>query len=324
MTLLLEKAEAPPEELPVVPPAPPSRRARRAKPARTPRPPLPPRPPAPAWADVLSSALVVLGVLCLWTMLQFLALGGLQQARAQNVLHAELREQLAGETAPLGGAIEPGVPVALLEIPTLGLRQVVVEGTSATDLRSGPGHLRSTVLPGQEGRSMVYGRVLGFGGPFRSIATLREGDGITVTTGQGEFVYRVDGVRRQGDPLPAPPTSGEGQLVLVTAEGSGPLAGLAPSSTVLVDATLVDDAVGAPAGRPGTVPPEEKAMNGDAAAALPPLVLGLQGVLVMVVVIVWARRRFPGPATWVLLVPPLLAAVWFSSDAALRLLPNLL
>lgn len=324
MTLLLEKVEIAPEEAPVPPPLPPARRVRPNRKPKRPRPPLPPRPPAPAWADVVTSALVVLGVLCLWLMLQLLALGGLQQARAQNVLHAQLREQLAAETAPLGGAIEPGVPVALVEIPTLGLRQVVVEGTSATDLLSGPGHLRSTVLPGQEGRSMIYGRALGFGGPFRSIATLRPGDGVTVTTGQGEFVYRVDAGRRDGDPLPAPPASGEGQLVLVTAEGSGPLAGLAPASTVFVDATLVGDAVGAPAGRPGSVPPEEKAMHGDPATALPPLVLGLQGVLLMAVALTWARRRFPGPATWVLLVPPLLAAVWFSSNAAIRLLPNLL
>ena len=58
-----------------------------------------------------------------WVLLQMLVLGGLAQARAQQVLYAELREQLAAQTAPTGGAHRRrATPVALLAIPTLGLR----------------------------------------------------------------------------------------------------------------------------------------------------------------------------------------------------------
>ena len=327
MTLVVENPYAPPtEEVPS------GRGRRRAPDSRPPtgrrpparvRAPLPPRPPMPMWATVLTPAIAMLAVLCAWFLLQVLALGGLEQARAQQVLRADLREQLAAQTAPTGGAIKPGAPVALLEVPTLGLEQVVVEGTAASDLMAGPGHLRKTVLPGQEGRSMIYGRAATYGAPFRSVPNLRAGDGITVTTAQGEFVYRVDGVRREGDPLPLPPGDGVGQLVLVTAEGTGPLAALTPHRTVYIDATLVGEAVGAPAGRPGSVPEAEKPLRGDP-SALPVLAVGLQGLLVALVGVLWALRRHPRATVWLLGSPVLVTMAWLSTDAAVQLLPNLL
>lgn len=82
-------------------------------------------------------ALVTVAVLAGWFVLQTVALGAFTQARAQNVLHSSLREQLEAQTAPMGSAaVTPGDPVALLRIPTLGLEQVVVEGTASSDLQS--------------------------------------------------------------------------------------------------------------------------------------------------------------------------------------------
>ena len=60
-----------------------------------------------------------------------------------------------------------GEPVALLSIPRLGISQVVVEGTASGDTLAGPGHLRDTVLPGQVGTSVVYGRAATYGAPVR-------------------------------------------------------------------------------------------------------------------------------------------------------------
>ena len=198
--------------------------------------------------------MLVLSLLAGWFLLQLLVLSGLAQDRSQQVLRADLREQLATQTAATGGAIAPGTPVALLSIPTLGLQQVVVEGTASGDLMLGPGHRRDTVLPGQAGVSILYGRSAGYGAPFRTVTLLQAGDGITVTTAQGERVYRVDGVRREGDPVPTPPAAGGGRLTLVTAEGVGPLAAIMPSGAVYVDATRVDDAAIGPAGRAAAVP----------------------------------------------------------------------
>ena len=299
------------------------RRRRTERPRAQPVPPLPPRRPIPDRPLVAVTAMAVLAGLAGWFLLQVLVLGGLSEARVQRDLHSDLREQLAAQTAPTGGALDAGVPVALLEIPTLGLRKVIVEGTAAGDLMAGPGHRRDTVLPGQAGVSIVYGRAAAYGAPFRLVSQLRQGDGITVTTGQGETTYRVDGVRREGDPLPAPPATGGGRLTLVTAEGDGPLAAIAPVRTVYLDATLVGDAFIGPAGRPASIPEAEKAFAADP-SVLPLLALCLQGLAVAVVLTVLVRRRLPGSAIWVLAVPVLVAFAWLTTDAAVQLLPNLL
>ncbi|WP_421742196.1 class E sortase [Cellulomonas sp.] len=269
------------------------------------------------------SALIVLAALCGWFVLQLVVLGGMQQTRAQYELYGELRQRLVAQTASLGGAIEPGAPVALLSVPTLGLQQVVVEGTASGDLLAGPGHRRDTVLPGQVGVSIVYGRASTYGAPFRAVPSLQPGDGIQLTTAQGEFVYRVDGVRRAGDPLPAPLTSGGGRLTLVTAEGDGPLAALAPSRTVYVDATLQGTAVVGAPGRPAAIPDSERAMAGDP-SVLPALALTLQGLLVAAVGAIVLRRHLPGRVLWVIAAPVLVALAWLAGGVAVQLLPNLL
>ena len=51
----------------------------------------------------------------------------------------------------------PG-PNPCLQIPTIGLTQVIVKETSSDDLASGPGHLPTTPLPGQAGNSRICGR----------------------------------------------------------------------------------------------------------------------------------------------------------------------
>lgn len=297
----------------------PPRRGRRGV---RPRPPARPRPPTPDGAATGVAAFLILAACCAWLLLQLFPLGALEQSRAQRMLYAELREQLAAQTAPTGGAIAPGEPVALLTIPTLGLQQVVVEGTSSGDLLAGPGHRRDTVLPGQAGTSIVYGRAATYGAPFRQVGSLQEGDGIQVTTGQGEFVYRVDRVRRTGDPTPPALAAGEARLTLVSAEGSGLLAALTPDTTVYVDATLQADAVGG-TGRPSSIPDSERAMAVDT-TVLPALALALQGVLAAATATTLLRRRMPVAVLWMIIAPVLLALAWVAGDLAALLLPNLL
>ena len=269
---------------------------------------------------VVSTACVMVAVVCLWLVVQTVFLSSLAQSRSQELLYQEFRGQLAGATAPIGPTTPVGDPVALLTIPRLGLSQVVVEGTASGDTLAGPGHLRKTVLPGQAGTSVVMGRAATYGAPFRDLGQLRTGDAIEVVMAQGTVSYRVVNVRRAGDPYSQPLPSGASRLTLATAEGAGPLSALTPGSVVYVDADAEKGFI-PPPGLPRAVPDPELVMNGDP-GALPLLALHMAGLLALTLGVVAARQRWSAASVWVIATPVGLALAWSTTDVAMRLLPN--
>jgi sortase A len=268
---------------------------------------------------------VMLSLLALWLVLYAVAFSGFQERGSQGRLYDQLREELAGGPVPppLGGAIEPGSPVALLEAPQIGLSQVVVEGTTSSDMTEGPGHRRDTALPGQPGVSVLFGRSVTFGAPFAKIAQLQLGQSITAVTGQGTFHFTVTGVRYAGDPLPPPPASGTGRLTLVTATGTGWRAQFAPSEVVYVDAQLQGSTQPAPAGRPTSVSAAEAPLAVDT-ADLTALVLWLQALVLVVAGTTWAALRWGGRQAWLVGAPLVLATVWGATQTVMVMTPNLL
>jgi sortase A len=299
--------------------------------------------PAPFGAKVAARGLLLFAAGVLGFVGYLVFLSPLQQSAEQDVLYSQLRGPLAEGIPPYAGraegpdgtvvrdvppiyddgedtAIPAGAPVAVLEIPAIGLRQVVVEGTGAADLELGPGHRRNTPLPGQEGVSLIYGRAATFGGPFADLPQVRRGQTLTVVTFQGTFTYRVEGVRREGDPLPdvEPVKDGGSRLTLVTAEGDNPLQ---PNRIVYVDALLRGDAQPA-AERPRLVPPEERALAFDGPALLP-LVLWMQALVAVAIAIAWARVRWGRWETHLVGLPLALAVLWQVYESGARLLPNL-
>ena len=282
----------------------------------------PSRTQLPAVASVTIWASVSCALLCAWLLAYALGVSAVQQSRTQEQLYGQLRQELALATTKIGGNIDPGTPIALIEAPAIHLRQVVVEGTSAGVLRAGPGHRRNTPLPGQPGTAVLYGHSAGFGAPFRSITKLRSGDVITVTTGQGRFDFDVSGVRRAQDPLPVPPPQGGGRITLVTAEGSGWRGGWAPDHVVYVDAVMRGIAQAGPPGRPRSVDTAEFAMQGDPDAFIP-LVLWLQVLGLGAAAATAARLRWGGRQTWFIGVPVVLAGLWGVAESMAQFLPNL-
>lgn len=293
----------------------------RTAPARRPVATSAPRSPDPA-VTAVTSVLTMLALLCLWVAAHLMLLGGLSQDRSQQLLYTEFRRELAGATAPIGPVVPVGDPVALITVPRLGIENVVVEGTASGDLLAGPGHRRDTVLPGQEGTSVVYGRGATYGAPFRDVPGLAAGDTIDVVSAQGSLTFTVLGVRRAGDPLPQPALTGHARLTLVTAEGDGSMAAITPDRVVYVDAEA-EKAFPAPPGRPTGIPQAEQAMGRDA-GALPLLTLCLAALLAATFGLLWARGRWPAPLVWVVGSPVLIALAWLSTDVGMRLLPNLI
>lgn len=275
----------------------------------------------PAVAAV-ASALTMIALVCLWAVAQMLFLGGLSQERSQQLLYTDFRTQLASATAPLGPIVPVGDPVAVLTVPRLGLEQVVIEGTASGDLLDAPGHRRDTVLPGQDGTSVVYGRAATYGAPFRDVPALVPGDVVQVASAQGRMDFRVIGIRRAGDPLPQPAEPGHARLTLVTAEGHGSWSTITPDRVVYVDAEA-EDAFPAPPGRPTGIPASEQAMAGDP-GALPLLTLCLGGLLAATLGLLWARGRWSTALVWVVASPLVIALSWLTTDVVMRLLPNLI
>lgn len=287
-----------------------------------------PTPPARTRTDprltVPGAALTLLAALLLGFAAHLTVLGHIEHARAQQTGFDKLREELALGTAPVGRLdmngkeVGLGSPVAVLHIRSIGLREVVFQGTTSGVLTKGPGHLRNTPLPGQPGTSTVLGRQWGYGSPFNHLDELHPGDPITVTTGQGQQQYRVTGVRRAGDPAPTVLHTGQGRLTLITATGGA----YTPQGVLRVDADLTSPVQDAPAAG-GPIGTAERPLEGDPSAWLPVL-LWLQALLVAVVAVTWAFRRWGRRQTWIAGVPVLTAIVIALSGAATELLPNLL
>jgi sortase A len=86
---------------------------------------------------------------------------------------------------------EVGKPIGMIEIPKIGVKKVVVEGTDTEVLKQGPGHYVDTPYPGSLGNASIAGHRTTYGAPFNRINELNPGDLINVYTQQGAFTYKV-------------------------------------------------------------------------------------------------------------------------------------
>jgi LPXTG-site transpeptidase (sortase) family protein len=274
---------------------------------------------------MIAMSLAILATVCLGFVATMSFLGALRAHRDQVTSYDNFRYDLANGTAPVaqtdenGVLLAPGTPVALIDIPALGVHQVVSEGTTSGVLMSGPGHRRDTLLPGQAGVSVIYGRRAAYGGPFRDLGSLKPGDEIVTTTGQAVSKFRVVDVRRAGAPLP--PAAQKGRLVLITADGRP----WVPNGVIAVDADLQTDAQ--PANQRvitnATLSNAELPLQGDPAAWVS-LLLWTQLLLIVAVAVAFAWARWGRWEAWLLGIPIALAVGIATASQAAQLLPNLM
>jgi sortase A len=160
----------------------------------------------------LGTVLIALGLLALADAGLTLAwqepLSALRESWAQHRLASQLHafelatpRRLADGAHVAAGARElarsrrDGQAMAELRIPRIGLRTIVVRGTTPADLRAAPGLLDRTPLPGQRGTTAIAGHRTTYGAPFRHIDALRRGDAVTLRLPYGTFRYAVEGTR---------------------------------------------------------------------------------------------------------------------------------
>jgi sortase A len=86
---------------------------------------------------------------------------------------------------------EDGDAIARIRIPQLDLNLVLVNGTSVSDLRRGPGRHLETYMPGEHELVYIAGHRTTYGAPFGDINELKAGDTITLELPYATIEYRV-------------------------------------------------------------------------------------------------------------------------------------
>jgi sortase A len=117
----------------------------------------------------------------------------------QTNLRNQLQREWSAQPAPKGNPrqaaprrVARGKGLAVLDIPKIQLvNKVIVEGVGRDELRKGPGHVPSTVPPGQAGTFGVSGHRTTYGAPFYRLDELEKGDTITVVTREAIYTYTV-------------------------------------------------------------------------------------------------------------------------------------
>ena len=264
-------------------------------------------------ARCVGASLLLLGLLTGGFLAYVFGVSRVQEAAVQSRLYPAFAAKLGQDLGPLGPT-GLGQPVAILDIPSIGLHNViVVEGTAAAQLDLGPGHLRNTPLPGQLGLSVIYGRRATFGAPFARLGELRIGDPITTYTQQGKSVYKVVAI---GDSRHPVTDSNLNRLALLTSSSAG-----IPAYYLEIDADLTTPAHNGPVQMPA-IGPAEQAMAGDSGALVLAMLWGLALVLTGLGGAV-AAARWSGWPVYLVIVPAALATLWNLYESLAGLLPNL-
>lgn len=166
----------------------------------------------------LGTSLIVLG------LLMFLFVGyqlwgtGIEEAQSQNSLENRFTQIAVTTTSPPPTSISPSVikppvtespvtttptppepivikegdPMAIINLPTIGVSKYVVAGVETADLKKGPGHYPGTPFPGELGNASIAGHRTTYGEPFRHLDDLSIGDPIIITDLMGrQFTYLV-------------------------------------------------------------------------------------------------------------------------------------
>jgi sortase A len=280
---------------------------------------------------------ITVGVLILLFVAYQLWGTGIREAQAQNRLEDDFAEVLAeAEAAPsttttstvpgdpataptIPPAVE-GEPTARIQIPTIGVDKIVVEGVSLADLKKGPGHYPESPLPGQEGNAAIAGHRTTYGAPFNRIDELVPGDEIIVTTIQGTFTYTMAEQLivspRQVEVLD---DKGDNRITLTACHPK-----LSARQRIVVVGLLAEDETPLP--RPvreegAAPPPAIDDIDGEGAPAYPAVLLGVLCAAIWALAWLVGRlwRKWPAYA---LGLPFFLVGLFFFFEEFSRLLPS--
>jgi sortase A len=105
----------------------------------------------------------------------------------------ETARRIAREARSLRRRVTEGGAVGRIAIPRLGLRMVMVDGTTAGALRKGPGVHRQTFLPGEGQLVYIAGHRTTYRAPFAHIDRLEPGNRVSIAMPYATIEYAVTG-----------------------------------------------------------------------------------------------------------------------------------
>jgi sortase A len=166
-----------------------------------------------AGSSRISLALIVVGALLLgYVSVEYFTMYSSQRRLAREwQQQQELARSQPSDKAELK-RVSDGL--TRISIPKINLTAVVVEGVSRKQLLLGPGHLKDTPAPGEQGNSVISAHRDTF---FRHIYELNKGDIITVERNGATYNYKVTG-KKVTDPndITVLKQTHEPQLTLIT------------------------------------------------------------------------------------------------------------
>jgi sortase A len=116
----------------------------------------------------------------------------LYQAEQARRFERALKETNLARAESPAIAVSEGSTLGRIEISSIGLTAMILEGADEGTLRRAVGHIRGTPLPGQQGNVALAGHRDTF---FRGLRKIRVNDEITLTTLSGSYHYRVDSTK---------------------------------------------------------------------------------------------------------------------------------
>jgi sortase A len=172
-----------------------------------------------------------------------------------------------------------------------------------------------TSLPGQPGNAVIAGRRTLYGGPFRRLGSLRPGNRIHVTTGEGNSTYRVTNVSTLGvSDGSFVQDHHDNRLTLFTAGSPW-----AANGRLVVTATLLGKPL-PPTTLQRTLDADGLGLTGERDSA-PNVLVWIELLAGAALLATFARSRWTSARVWLVFAPAIALLLWLFFESAVRLLP---
>ncbi len=140
----------------------------------------------------MQAVLFVTGALAVAYVALTVLYANFYQEAASNTLKDQIHAQEQQKVSGTSIEAKEGDVLGRIEIPRLGVKVVILQGTTSQTLRLGVGHIDGTALPGETGNIGIAGHRDTY---FRALKDIRTDDEIQIQTATGLSNYKVDSVQ---------------------------------------------------------------------------------------------------------------------------------